>query len=229
VATLLQLRSRVRFFIDEATQKNFTDGDINYAINRGQENVVKEIQHLYEDFFEKPVALNPNATPPGTVPGVELYTLPTDFLKFKRIERTDTGETIPPIDLNEKSTFGNAIPALVNMAGAGSGLSYYVSGNNVGFTPVSTDYIPITMTYVYRPADLVNDGDVSEIPAEWHDMMAVSAARDCVIKDEGDTTPYDTLWNNYLGSLMRTLRQRQIQDPKRVRRVDVGFQNWRPF
>lgn len=219
MATLSQLIGRVRFFIDEPTPQNYTDADITYALNVAQQDVAKEIVHTYEDYFEKQSVLNPGGNPPGTIPGVELYALPADFLKFKRIERGDTGETVPALDLNEKIINGTLLNILPI---ANLGLSFYVSGNNVGFTPTPTSVIPITMTYVYRLADMVNSSDVSDIPAEHHDMMAVRAALDAFIKDEGITQPLENRWNFLLDQLHRTLRQRQVQEPKRVRQVEDG-------
>lgn len=215
MASVTDLISRVRFFIDEPTQQNFTDKDILYAINVAQQDVAKEIVHEYEDYFEKQADLNPSGG--GTVPGVELYTLPNDFLKFKRIERTDTGEEILPVDLNEKVTNSTS---LVNLVQPGSPLEYYITGNNLGLTPTPQSTTPLRLTYVYRLADLDTvTNTTSDIPAEHHDMMAVRAAIDMFIKDESDTTALENRWLTLLNELQRTLRQRQVQRPKRVRRV----------
>lgn len=228
MASLDQLVARVRFFIDEPVPANFSNSDIIYAINQAQQEVAKEIVHEYEDYFEKIADLNPNLDGSGnpipftggTVPGTDLYTLPSDFLKFKRIERSDTGELIPAYDLNEKA-------AKVTVTSSYNGytpIGYYVTGNSVGFTPVPTSIIPIRMYYVYRPVDLsdINLGttDISVLPAEHHDIMAVRAAIDMFMKDESDTKALEDRYNQMLDALRRTLRQRQVQDPKRVRRVD---------
>lgn len=215
MASITDLISRVRFFIDEPTQQNFTDKDITYALNVAQQDVAKEIVHEYEDYFEKQADLNPSGG--GTIPGVALYTLPTDFLKFKRIERTDTGETIHPIDYNEKVTTGNG---LVNLVSPGGVMSYAIVGNNLVLDPPPASVVPVRLTYVYRLADLdtvVNT--TSDVPAEHHDMIAVRAAIDMFIKDESDTSALQDRWLQLLNQLQRTLRQRQIQEPKRVRSV----------
>lgn len=222
MATLAQLITRVRFFIDEPTAQNFTDSDITYALNQGQQDVAKEIVHVYEDYFEKQADLNPSGG--GTIIGTELYTLPSDFLKFKRIERTDTGQILPAIDLNEK--FAAPLAPLTGTAVFGP-MSYYVTGNSLGLTPTPQAIIPIRLYYVYRLVDLDNSlpgtSDVSVIPAEHHDMIAVRAAIDMFIKDESDTSALQQRWNFLLDQLHRTLRQRQVQQPKTVRRVEGGY------
>lgn len=222
---LTALVARVRFLIDEPSAQNFTDADIVSALNVAQQDVAKEITHIYEDYFEKQAALNP--TGGGTISGVEFYTLPSDFLKFKRIERTDTGEPIMPIDQNEK--MWNA-QSLVNIVQQNAPLSYFVSGNSVAFNPIPATVIPITLTYVYRLNDMsfVTAGvtDISDVPAEHHDMMAQRAAIDCFVKDQEDTSALQERWNFLLDQMHRTLRGRQIQAPKRVRRVEGTSVLW---
>lgn len=213
MATLTNLISRVRFFIDEPTPQNWSDSDLTYAINRGQEAVAKEIVHIFEDYFQKQTSFN-------TVAGQELYPLTTaagaDFLKFKRLERTDTGEMVPFLDINEKIAYGTT---LVSLATSNMGLSAYLEGNNLGLTPPPGSVIPLTSTYVYRLADLANGSDVSDIPAEWHDMMALYAAIDAIIKDEGNAVPLQNRWAEELNRMQRTIRSRQLQQPRQVRRV----------
>lgn len=201
-----------RDYIDEPTAQNWTDPTIIRFTNMRQSQVVAEIQHTYQDFFEKTVTLNSGN---GTIAGVALYTLPADFIKFKRIERTDTGATIPPIDLNEKTSLGS--PLVTFSPGIITG--YYELDNNVGFDPVPTAGIPISMTYVYRLADMVATTDTSAIPAEFHHLLSIGAAIDCFIKDEADTSRLDGLWAEGLDRLHRVLRERQSQSPRTVRRV----------
>lgn len=212
--TLTDLTARVRFFIDEPTEQNFKTSDIVIALNIAQQDVAKEIVHEYEDYFEVQAQLNP--TGGGTIPGQSNYTLPLDFLKFKRVERTDTGETIHPRDQNEESrvTYTN-----MQLVASTTAPGYYVMGNTFVVTPIPQSVIPITMTYVQRLVDMVNPTDVSAIPSEHHDMMAVRAAIDMFIKDESDTSALERRWNQLFDQLQRTLRERQLQEPKRVRRV----------
>lgn len=221
--TLAQLRARTRFFIDEPTQQNFADADINIALNVAQQEVAREIIQVNEDFFVgAPVALT-------TVNLQELYALHSDsngqcdVIKLKRLERSDTGEVLPSIDQNEKSIYGQNVPPLVNTAGAGSGLSWYLLGNSIGLTPIPTGAsIPLQYYYVPRLTDMVNDADYSLIPTEFHDLMAIRAGIDCQIKDEADTTQLEMRWRERIDQLKRAARDRQIQDPKHVRRTSAS-------
>ena len=189
------------------------------ALNFAQQDVAKEIVHVLEDFFEKTTDIN--LAGGGTIPGTELYSLPTDFLKFKRVENTLTAELFPAIDLNEK--YGNNGNSIVNLYATAGSFSYYIMGNSIGFTPTPQAVVPVRITYVYRLADLANPSDVSDIPSEHHDMMAVRAAIDMFIKDQEDTSALEGRWNFLLDQMHRTLRQRQVQDPKHVRRSETSW------
>jgi hypothetical protein len=220
--TLAQLRARTRFFIDEPTQQNFADADINIALNIAQQEVAREIIQVNEDFFiGASVAIT-------TTSGTELYPLHVnaidgqcDVIKLKRLERVDTGEVIPMVDQNEKSIYGQNVPPLVNTAGAGSGISAYLLGNSIGLTP--TPYgaaVPLQYYYVPRLGDMVNDTDSSPIPVEFHELMSIRAGIDCQIKDEADTGQLENRWRERMDQLKRAARDRQIEEPKHVRRTN---------
>lgn len=218
----LQLIARTRFFIDEPVQQNWLDTDILIALNRAQEDVAKEIVQVKEDYFVKVSDLNPSGTPPGTIAGQELYNLPPDFFEFKRIERSDTGEALAPVDLNEKDSSNSSLsPASLN-----NKMGYYVIGSSIGFSPVPQGSIPIRLWYVPILLDMVNDADVSLIPSNYHDMMAIRAAIDAFMKDEADTSALERRWDRQVAQLQRTIRNRQIQEPKHVQRVDDSGNNY---
>lgn len=218
--TLNDLITLIRDYIDEPTPQNWSNLQLTRWINRRQQMISVEIMHVYEDYFEIQSALNATSPQPGTVIGQELYPLPADFLNFKRIERSDTGQMLPAIDINEKITIGSS---LVPQAISGVVLSYYVVGNYVGFTPTPQAVIPILMTYVQRLTDLENGTDVSNIPAEHHHLMAIGASIDAFINDESDTTALQKEWDDGIDRIKRTLRNRQIQQPRHIRQTDVNY------
>lgn len=217
-----EMLNLTRDYIDEPVAQNWTDATLVRFINLRQQQLASEITHTYQDFFQKVVQLNNGV---GTIAGVELYTLPNDFIKFKRIERGDTQETIEPLDLNEKVI--NYSPFAPSAFGTIAG--YYELDNNVGFTPTPQSAIPVNMTYTYRlpDMDLVTQ-TTSAIPAEFHHLMSIGASIDAFIKDESDTSELRAEWNAGIARLNRTLRERQAQGPRHVRRVNVDpGQNWR--
>jgi hypothetical protein len=195
MATLTQLIGRVRFFIDEPSSQNFTDADITYSLNRGQEEVVKEIVHENQDYFET-------------------------FTDINLVAGTDTNEVLSAIDINEKVVSTASISSLI-LSSQPTG--WYFLGGQIGFSPVPVAPLAVRLFYVPFLAELVNGSDVSPIPQDYHDMMAISAAIDMFTKDQEDTSALQAKWDVLLNRLQRTLRDRQIQEPKHVRRVETSY------
>lgn len=216
---LNDLIARVRTYIDEPVQANFTNTEITYAINDAQQELGTEITQVNEHYFVNPV---PTTFVPVVNPITSLYALATDFFKMARLEIQTSGEMVPFIDLNEKSIDNLGIPPLVNTAGYGAGIQAYILGNDVGITPPPNDPTMI-FQYWYEPVlkDLVNPTDTSAIPRVWIDALAMLAAIDMLVKDEDDTSQLERKYARRLDQIKRTARNRQVQNPKYVRRT--GF------
>lgn len=217
--TLNEMIDRVRFFIDEDSESNFPTAQIIQSLNVGQDEVQSEINKLDAGYFQKPAEINPSpqSGEPGTTPGVDRYVLPEDFISFKRVENLLTREPFLPIDINELTTTPNGLASLSvpNVSSFG----YYASGNDLVLDPVPQSAVRVRMTYIYRVPRITTTTPgtyVSEIPVEFHDMICVSAAIDCKIKDEAITTGLERKWARHRDRLQATLGSRQLQEPKMV-------------
>lgn len=211
--TRADIRGRVRFYIDESVQANFTDNDINYAINDVQQDVVLELVQVAEDYF-----VNSTPSPITLEAGIQYYTLPADFLKVARVEDAQTGLMIPITDLDSQNNFFQTpIPPLVNITAAG--YAAMIVGTTIGFTPLPTTPQTVNLYYVPVAPDLQSDTDTTVIPRPYVDLLAIQAAIDCFIKDEADTAALERKYAAKLARLIRTSRDRQQQNPKKVRRV----------
>ena len=128
--------ARVRTFIDEPSQSFYSNTEIIYGLNKAQQWVANEITQVNEHYFTNPVATTITVTNNTT----GIYSLPTDFNKMVRMEIQSTGEMVPAIDINEKSINNQAIPPLVNTAGYGTGLQFYLIGANWSLSCNSNRY-----------------------------------------------------------------------------------------
>jgi hypothetical protein len=217
--TLADLIARCRTYIDEATQANFTNTEIIYALNDAQQDVATEITQVNEHYFANVV---PTLITPITNPITQLYAVNSDFFKMIRLEIQTTGEMVPFIDINEKSIDNIAIPPLVNTAGYGAGMQAYMLGNSIGFTPPPTDP-GMVFQYWYDPfvPDMTATTDVSILPRNFVDLLPELACVDMFIKDEDTIADIQNKFNRRIDQVKRTARQRQTQNPKYVRRT--GF------
>lgn len=220
--TLADLRARVRFYIDEPSQANFTDSDINYAINDVQQFVATEIDQVDEKF-----RVNPTPTTINLVTNQQYYDLAEDFWKMTRVQDQTSGLPIDFTDVNSQNDFFQNFPPLVNVYPFGGFAAFIVGGNSqgqaggsIGFTPTPTDSTK-SVLYWYVPIiqDMDDDSDSSAIPRQFYDLLAIQAAIDCKIKDEADTVQLERKFSRLMDQLRRTARDRQQQTPKYVRRT----------
>lgn len=218
--TLAQVRTRVRFFIDEPIQANFQDSDLNWAINDAQQELATEVSQVDEQYF---VATAPTVI--TTVAGQRFYPLATDFWKMTRLEDANTGLRLEFKEFADMDNFfKNAIPPLVSINNAGYAAS--IVGNSVALTPQpSASGIQANYWYVPILQDMTSDTDVSVVPRQFIDLLAMLAAIDAKIKDEDDTAALERKYNRRFNQLVRTTRDRQQQNPRGVTRVSTnGYQ-----
>lgn len=220
--TLAQVRQRVRFYIDEPVQANFLDSDLNWAINDVQQDVAVDIAQVDEQYF---VSTAPTVI--TFIANQQYYPLASDFYKMTRLEDLTTGLQIPFTDIDSQNNFfQNSIPPLVPI-NSGS-YSAMIVGNSVGFTPQPT-VSGQQAQYWYVPIlpDMTSDSDASSIPRPFIDLLAIQAAIDAKIKDEDDTLALERKYSRKKMQLMNSVRNRQQQNPKHVRRVgDTAYPGW---
>lgn len=207
---------RVRFLIDENSEKNFSTVQIVTSLNIKARNIQNEMLALAPEagYFEQASDLNPAGVPPGTVAGVQEYALPLNFKRFKRVARGDNDVPLDPINLNERfidpySPY-NPFIGLNPVFNIGPQF-YYVTGTSIGFVPFTVGGIPIRMVYVYTIPLLQFGNDVTEIPIEYRDLLCIDAAIDCITKDEGSIGNLQFMRTTSHSEMVMSITDRQIQ------------------
>jgi hypothetical protein len=221
IPNLLNIRTRVRRFIDEPQQANYSDSDINWAINVAQQEVATEISLVDEKYF---VATTPTVI--TSVANQRFYPLATDFWKMTRLEDATTGLRLEFNDFaGQNNFFADAVPPLVASNQVGYGMS--IVGNSLCITPTPTTN-GVTAQYWYVPQlpDMQADADVSSIPPMFIDLLAIQSAIDMLISDEDDTSALERKYNRRFNQLVRATRDRQQQSPKHVTRTEIPMNHW---
>lgn len=214
--TLLQIRTRVRRFIDEPSQANFSDSDINWAINVAQQEVATEISLADEKYF---VATTPTVV--TSVANTRFYALATDFWKMTRVEDVTTGLRLEFSDFaSQNNLLADSVPPLVAQSQIGYSIS--IVGNSLAINPTPS-IAGVQLQYWYVPIlpDLSSNSDTSSIPPMFIDLLAIQAAIDMFIGDEDDTSALERKYNRRFNQLVRATRDRQQQSPKSVTRVSA--------
>lgn len=220
--TLLQIRQRVRRFIDEPQQANYSDSDINWAINTAQQEVATEISLVDEKWF-----VNTTPTVITSVTNQRFYTLASDFWKMTRLEDATTGLRLEFNDFAQQNNFfADAVPPLVASNQIGYGMS--IVGNSLAITPTPTT-TGVSAQYWYVPIlpDMTADADTSSIPSAFIDLLAIQAAIDMLISDEDDTSQLEIKYARRFNQLIRATRDRQQQSPKYVSRTATPMNYYR--
>ncbi|MDD5407020.1 MAG: hypothetical protein PHE73_08800 [Sulfurovaceae bacterium] len=171
--TLTNLRTGVRVYLDEASQADFLDSEVDRSINYAYHNLISRIVTIYENFYETP---NSGVFSYATVANQQEYVIDPTLVKVTRVEINYNPGSSSSISLR-------AIPIktdeaqlnLSNSAYSGSSFNsgYYLRGSLsnqvIGFIPIPTvsdigNTKSISVWGIVLPTDLVNGTDAVNIP-----------------------------------------------------------------
>lgn len=175
--TLAQLRAHTRTYLDEITQDDWTDTEVDREVNIAYFKVYTAVVNVFEDYYSTKTTL-------ATVANQQEYALPTDLYKIRRVEINYQ----PSIN---GSIAKRAIPVsmdsvLRDLGNSALGISvyrnpaYYRRGDYFGFIPVPTESGAdmITLWYIGTISELSSDSDTIHIPFadRYYDTIALEAA-----------------------------------------------------
>lgn len=162
--SLSTIRTQVRSYLDEPTAADFTNAEIDRLINVYYHKVYSAVVNVFEDYAPLSTA---NAT---TVADQQEYSLPSDFLKLRRVEinyDVSNANSAPlrafPMPMDQvRRDLGNTnlgVNILRNPF-------YFLRGSVIGFIPVPTRAGTNAIKFWYSPvlSDLSADTDTINIP-----------------------------------------------------------------
>ena len=153
--TLTNLRAATRTYLDEATQADWTDVEVDREVNLAYMKVYSEIVNVYEEYYS-------TKSITSSVANQQEYDLPDDIYKIRRIEINYNVD-------NSNSIARKAVPVtmdsvLRDLGNSALGITvyrnpaYYVRGNVIGFIPEPTKSgsSAITLWYIKTISELSN-------------------------------------------------------------------------
>ena len=171
---LKTLRSQVRFKSNITDTTRVTDTEIDRHLNDAQLKMVMRIVRVNEDYFEE------QKTTFNLQINSGLYQLPTDLIKFKQLR---LAYTTPSKDSDYFIATGYNPSSIKNTSEEENGV-----GTSNPIVDITNNYMRIRpkptvlstkggqIYYIARPSALANSGDISVIPEDYHDDLAVYAA-----------------------------------------------------
>lgn len=200
-----------RTFPDDATSY-WTDTEMLGFFNMVQQEVQQTIVSVFEDYFLTQTSIN-------IVGSQTTYSLPTDFLKMRRVEdaRYEEPLEIRPVTIQDKEELG--LPYVFQ--GATKPYGYFIMGNVISFTdaPNYTQSSGVNVYYVKRLADFstTQSTQTSEIPPEFHWTLIWGVVKYCLFKQQSPNEHAAKEYERGLSNIAKYAESRQIQRPRRVK------------
>lgn len=225
--TLLTIRNDVRHYLDESTQADWLDTDLNRIINKNYHRVVASVIDVFEDYYLTEATAD-------IVADQQEYALPSDFYKMRRVEINYD------ID-SSNSSFSRCLPMNIdqvryNLGNANIGVkilrnpSYYIQGDLIGFIPIPTTAgdEAIKIWYIKQKTDLVEDTDTIDIPYpdRYFGIISKATAAESLRKGQQETVEGERLEmeaQNDLERMKRELEDRIAEEAKRT--IDTSGMN----
>lgn len=179
MATLGQLRTRVRSYLDEPTSRFWSDAELNNWINQAYFYNYMELVDAYEGYFATVVSIS-------IVAGTASYTLPADFDKIRLLERVvDNSVTIPLQEFNRMQA-----PNLIANATATNLIlpTYRFVGNTFVLEPTPQESVVngLRLEYVPAPVTMALDADQPNTSYldHWQECIVLRAVISAKMKEE---------------------------------------------
>jgi len=231
--TLLNIRNQTRTYLDEATQDDWSDTEVDREVNVGYMKVYSEVVNVFEEYYSTKAQTD-------TVDDTQEYSLPTNIYKIRRVELNYNPD-------QENSIARRAIPVsmdsvLRDLGNSALGISvwrnpaYYIRGSIIGFIPIPTEggTSALTLWYVKTVTELSDDGDSIDIPFpdRYYDAISLEAAGTLLRKGQQE----EVVAARYLGEaearrtkMRQELEDRVSDDSKSIidtAGADVDFSNY---
>ena len=180
--TLLQIRNLALAWLDDEDSGYYTTSQMNQFINMALKEAQKILIQSFENRFVKVVE-------GVTVANQGRYKLPSDLMKINLMELVTT--TVGPQE--ERGTIIQTTLSQKdrNISKTGNPSTYAFLDDEFLLRPIPDSVNTIRIYYTYRVADLADDSDIPAIPSEYHEYIAMRAAKFGFIKDGRETSALD--------------------------------------
>jgi hypothetical protein len=233
--TLIQARTAVRSFLDETTQSDWNDSELNTYINSRYHEIFTKVIGVFEDYYltTTTFATIANQQEYGSTDGA-----PTSVYKIRRVELnydvSNTGGSptrclpIPNFD-SIRRDLGQVNSSTGIGASNSAGYYSYGFGSNfkIGFVPIpdKDGSSAIKLWYIQQVSDLTADSSVFNIPYvdRYWLLIAKGATADALRQGQQDRKEVDNLesyFNAGLEKMEEELSGRIAEESKGV--MDVS-------
>lgn len=220
--TLLQMRTLSLDWLDDPNGSYFTSSNLNLRLNLAMWELQKRLISANKEYFTICVKTS-------TVANQRAYALPSDFMQVVRLEWYETGTSLTSLPNKIESMTPNQRDLLVSVTGSPQ---YYTlaraasagGANTIELWPLPDRIVEVHLEYNYQTAFMSADGDIPDMPLQFHEYIPILATRDCLIKDGRPIAPIETKLQEFETLLKQIAVQRQADSPRMV--TQTRFNEW---
>lgn len=205
-----QLRTLTLGWLNDLSAGFFTEDQINTYLNNAQKEAQKKLLQAGEEYYTICVT-----TP--TVQDQDCYALPGDFRKLNKLKliTSNFGTANENYDLLNYAT---PVELDAIKGGPGKPSNYTIRRNCVILRriPDSTPYY-LGMLYSYMVADMNSDSEEPDVPAPYHEYLALLATRDGLLRDErAPSNEFLSKLDSYEKLMVEDSKQRDVSAPRYI-------------
>ncbi len=212
--TRIEIRNLALDWLDDPSGGYFGATIMNQRIDLATKELQKALISANKQYYTKCVKTN-------LVYGQAAYALPSDFMQVVRLEFVTSGSgdtastcAILPATPNQKDNSSTQL---------GNPQFYTFDKNNIVLRPVPSGTQELRLVYSYLVANMTSDSDTPDAPVQFHEYIAVLAARDGFLKDGRPLAPIESKMGEYKTTLKQIADQRNVDKPRMVVATDSGF------
>lgn len=212
-----ELRSLSLEWLDDPDGGYFQESFMNRCLNQAQREVQKLLLQAGESYYTECVETS-------TVASQRDYALPSDFLDLELLERvvSGSGDTADTIRIHPMRR--SEIHAVYyNFSNTGKPYNYVINKNTFSLFPVPDSVETLRLWYAPRVADMANDAAEPDCPEDYHEFIAILAARDGFLKDGRSLGPIESKLAYFEKLLKETAESRNVDSPRMVTVTEGGF------
>lgn len=198
--TLGFLRLDLRSHLDEASARQWSDGELNRWLNEGARDIARRTEVLQ------------TTSNVAVVASTQQYAMPTDLIRCYRVEWRPTGDSsVYPLEYRDfnsmdavwwsQQTISTGDPAIFTLWGFPPSL-------NIVLYPTPSRAGTLKVFYYRYPSERRTDSETLDIPEGWHDL-AVLYAEYVALRKDGDQRWVEAkqIYEEKLGELLDLTRR----------------------
>lgn len=229
--TLQELREHTRVYLDEDSEADWLDDQIDREINYAYMEMYTAVIETYEDYYRTKAQTDVEESQ-------QEYALPSDFFKLRRLEVCfKTGEDRVKATRQDFEQITRQIDS--QNFGSSNRPIYQISGNFLQLLPVPTESVTdgMVLWYIKQVPELSANSDTIDIPFadRYGKYIAIGAAAELLRKGQQEETvaaKYDEKFAVGLEKMKQELEDRYVDGSKFI--IDtqgdwVNFENEPPM